>query len=80
MKWVMAAVVAAATLVWLVALPHVARAQDYPSHAIRLVLPQPRRRRDRFDRAHPRRSAFRADEAAGGCREPARRQRRARRR
>jgi tripartite-type tricarboxylate transporter receptor subunit TctC len=41
MKWVMAAVVAAATLVWLVALPHVARAQDYPSHAIRLVLPQP---------------------------------------
>src|SRR5581483_10056793 len=41
MKWVTAAAVPAAALVWLVALPHMARAQDYPSHTIRLVLPQP---------------------------------------
>jgi tripartite-type tricarboxylate transporter receptor subunit TctC len=37
----MSASMSALALAWLVALPHIARAQDYPSHAIRLVLPQP---------------------------------------
>jgi tripartite-type tricarboxylate transporter receptor subunit TctC len=37
----MSAFLSALALAWLVALPRVAGAQDYPSHAIRLVLPQP---------------------------------------
>ena len=35
------ALISALALAWLVVLPHAARAQDYPTHAIRLILPQP---------------------------------------
>jgi tripartite-type tricarboxylate transporter receptor subunit TctC len=41
MKRLMVAALSALTLAWVVAQPHLARAQEYPSHAIRLVLPQP---------------------------------------
>jgi len=41
MKRLMTAAPCALALTCLVAQPHIVRAQDYPSHAIRLVLPQP---------------------------------------
>jgi tripartite-type tricarboxylate transporter receptor subunit TctC len=41
MRRFVATVMSALALAYLAAQPHVARAQDYPSHAIRLVLPQP---------------------------------------
>jgi tripartite-type tricarboxylate transporter receptor subunit TctC len=41
MRWLTAAAVSGFALASVFAQPHIAGAQDYPSHAIRLVLPQP---------------------------------------